>query len=236
MLVPLTRQKFEQVMPLLATGHQYAYYWGKFPDFLRRVLISIVAAFGVYLIEQALRGWGPILFLLGLITILYWLWAPIYMASVRNAKYRRYAYSGFWRGEVLDIFVTEDLIGEEQTVNNRGELVIIENRERRLNIEVGDETGFTSQVVVPLRREHKAIRPGQTAEMLFLSNQKDLSRIAQETDIYIPELNLWVSDYPYLRRDVFADVSRQLKSRDDVDYPPRRTSKSKRRRYSDSEF
>jgi len=49
--------------------------------------------------------------------------------------------SGFFRGRVLDVFITEELIGEE-TVNNKGDLVIVENRERRLNLEVGDETGL----------------------------------------------------------------------------------------------
>ena len=44
MLVPITRQKFEQLVPLVATASQYNYYWGKFPDILQRLLISVVAA------------------------------------------------------------------------------------------------------------------------------------------------------------------------------------------------
>jgi len=39
--------------------------------------------------------------------------------------------------------------------------------------------------------------------MLVLSNQSDLPD-CQETDIYSHAL--WVSDYPFLRRDVFVDV------------------------------
>lgn len=232
MLVPLTRQKFEQLIPLIATGQQYAYHWGKFPDFLKRLLISVVAVVIVLLIGNFILGesLSGISFFLGVMAGLYWLWGPVYWASMRNASYRKYPYSGFWRGEVLDIFVTEDLIGEEQTVNNRGDLVIIENRERRVNIEVGDETGFTSQLIVPLRRTHKSIRPGQTAEMLVLSNQKDLSRIAKETEIYIASQNLWVSDYPFLRQDLFVEVSRQLQSADDQDYPTDRATRSRRRK------
>jgi hypothetical protein len=233
MLVPLTRKKFEQLIPILATGPQYAYYWGKFPVFLKRLLISVVAVCIVtFIIGNFILGEGPLTFFLGgVIAGLYWLWAPVYWATLRNLAYRRFPYSGFWRGEVLDIFVSEDLIGEEQTVNNRGQLVIVENRERRLNIEVGDETGFTTQLQVPLRRTHKAIAPGQIAEMLVLSNQPDLGRIAKMSDIYISSENLWVSDYPYLRRDTFIEVSRKLKYRDDSEYPPEnRTPKPKRRR------
>lgn len=213
MLVPLTRKKFEQLVPLLATGPQYAYYWGKFPDIVKRLLISVVSVcVVVFIIGYFILGEGFLTFLLGVIAGLYWLWAPVYWATLRNVACRRFAYSGFWRGEVLDRFMTEELIGEEQTVNNRGQLVIVENRERRLNIEVGDETGFTTQLQVPLRRTHKALAPRQIAEMVVMSNRSDLSTISKVSDVYIPDLDLWVNDYPYLQRDAFAEVSRQLRN------------------------
>lgn len=231
MLIPLTRTKFEDLIPLVATGAQYLYYWGKVSDFLQRLLISIVAVVALVLISGFFLGWefGLLRFLTGLILGLYWLWNPVYRASLRNLEYRRYKYSGFWRGEVLDVFVSEELIGTEETVNNRGELVIVENRERRLNLEVGDESGYTTRLQVPLKRSHQSIRPGDTAEMLVLSNRDDLSRIAKVSDIFIPRPGVWVSDYPYLRRDAFEDVSRQLDQRS------QRRSGSRRRPEFDDE-
>jgi hypothetical protein len=224
MLVPLTRQKFEQLIPRIATGAQYRYCWGKSSDFLKRLLISVVSVVVVWLLALVLgEGFQTLLFALGLIAGLYWLWGPVLWASLRNGEYRRYKYSGFFRGRVLDVFITEELVGKEETVNNKGDLVIVENRERRINLEVGDETGFTTQLQVPLLRAHQVIAPNQVAEMLVLSNQSDLSRIAKETDIYIPSRKLWVSDYPFLRRDVFTDVSSRI--RDDAydsDSVPRR--------------
>lgn len=215
MLIPITREKFEEVVPLLATGPQYAYYWGKFPDFLKRVLISVLAVVIILLFKLLFTGGFSegLSLSAGTIGGLYWLWGPVYWATIRNSQIRRYKYAGFWRGEVLDVFVTEDLIGKEETVNQKGELVIVENRERRINLEIGDETGFTTLLQAPLRRLHKGINPGQLAEMLVMSNQSDLGRISQTSDIYIPRLNLWVSDYPYLRRDEFTQVSGQLRGR-----------------------
>ena len=237
MLVPLTRQKFEQLIPRIATGTQYRYYWGKFSDCLNRLLISVVAVVVVLLLGLVLgESFGTLLFSLGLVAGLYWLWGPILWASLRNGKYRRYKYSGFFRGRVLDVFITEELIGKEETVNNKGDLVIVENRERRLNLEVGDETGFTSQLQVPLRRTHQVVAPGQVAEMVVLSNREDLSRIAKETDIYIPSQNLWVSDYPFLQRDVFVEVARRIRDdyrSDSVSQPePRSRRASKKTRQS----
>jgi hypothetical protein len=231
MLVPLTRQKFEQIIPLIATGPQYAYCWGKSQDFLRRLLISVVAVIVFWLLSKLLGDGGQALILICfVISGLYWLWAPVYWASRRNAECRRFSYSGFLRGRVLDVFITEELIGEVETVNKRGELVIIENRERRLNLEIGDETGFRANVQAPVRRVYKGINLGQVAEWLVLSNQPNLNSIAKITDVYIPSQNLWVGEYPYLQRDVFAQVSRQLGGADDEDFPRRRAKNLQRRR------
>lgn len=211
MLIPLTRKKLEELVPLTATGDQYKYSWGKPPDFLRRLLISIAGVVAVAIV-RALIGeeFNILIFMLGFGVGLYWLWSPVYWASRRNIECRRYKYGGFWQGEVYDVFVTEELIGEEETVNKLGDLVIVENRERRINLEIGDETGFVTTVQAPLRREHRAIRPGDVAETVVLSNRPDLSRISKVLDAYLPDYDLWISEYPYLRRDAFVDVSQQL--------------------------
>ena len=237
MLVPLTRQKFEQVIPRIASAEQYKYCWGKSADFLKRLLFSVVAVLVVLVLEFILgRSFGAILFGVGLICGLYWFWEPVYRANLRNRQYRRYPYAGFFRGRILDIFLTEELISTEENVNKIGELVLIENRERRLNLEVGDETGFITTVQAPLRKEHKAIAKGQIAEMILLSNSPDLSDIDEVTDLYIPSRKLWVSDYPFLQRDMFIDVSRRLGGEENSE--PRSSKKRKprsssKRRYID---
>lgn len=211
MLVPLTREKLEQLLPLIATAEQYAYYWGKWQNLLNRLLISVVAAVVILVLSYVVgEGAQAIVLLLWVIAGLYWLWSPVYQASVRNNACRRFKYGGFWQGKVLEVYLTEELIGEEETVNQRGELVVIENRERWINLVLGDETGFEVEVQTPLRRIHKAIAPGQVAELLVLSNRSDLGRIEKITDAFIPSQNLWIGRYPYLQRDAFTEVSRQL--------------------------
>lgn len=213
MLITLNRKKFEELIPLVPTGGQYLYYWGKLPDLLKRLLITVVGVVIILLVASLLKdGFGGIMLLLGLVVGLYWLWAPVYWASRRNAECRRYTHCGFWQGQVLDVFISEELIGKEETVNQRGELVVIENRERRLNLEVGDER-FSTNVQVPLRRNHQLIRRNEVAEMVVMSDRADLSRIAKMSDVYIPAHNLWVSDYPYVRRDLFEQISRTLRVR-----------------------
>lgn len=224
MLIPLTREKFEELIPAIATGAQYVYFSGKFSDFLKRLLISVVGILVLTVMTNFLGdGLRPFLLILGLVIGLYWLWGPVASAARRNFECRRYKYSGFWQGEVVDVFVTEDLIGTEERVNERGDLVIVENRERRLNLEVGDETGFMTSIRVPLRREHKAISRGDIAEMVVMSSRPDLSRIAKVSDIFLPRIDFWVSDYPYLRRDLFVEVSQEIGYRPPSSRPQRRS-------------
>ncbi|MBR8831917.1 MAG: hypothetical protein N5P05_002584 [Chroococcopsis gigantea SAG 12.99] len=225
MLVPLTRQSFEQMLPLTATGPQYAYFWGNWSDFLRRLLISMVSLTLFWLLGKLFGdGFLAIKLLIDIIAGMYWLWAPVYWAGVRNGSYRRLPYCGFWRGRVLDAFITEEYVGQEERVNKQGELVIIENRERRINIEIGDQSGFTTIVQAPLQRVHKSIRPGMIAEALVFSKVSDLSDIAKVSDVHLPQVNLWVGEYPALRRDFFRTVSAELGGRKETRTPYSRSA------------
>ncbi|PNK04944.1 phosphate ABC transporter permease [Cylindrospermopsis raciborskii S07] len=212
MIIPLTRQKLEQIIPLIGSGDQYKYYWGKFNNFLQRLLISVVTVVVILLIKNLLQLDFGLVFVFGVFGGFFWLWYPVYQASIRNFKYRSYKYGGFFRGRIVDWWITEKVIGKQETVNNRGELVIIENREKRINLEIGDNTGFSIEFDAPLRSTHKAIARGQVAEMLVMSNSADLSTIEDFSNIYIPSRNLWVSDYPYVREDLFNEVSRRIRS------------------------
>lgn len=213
MLIPLTRESFEELIPLIATGPQYLYFWGKFSDLLKRLLISVVGVVILLIVANYLaENLKPFLFIVGIFMGFYWLWGPIFEASRRNIECRRYKYSGLWQGKVFDIFVTEELIATEETVNKQGDLVLLENRERRLNLEVGDKSGPLTTLQVPLRKEHKGIAVGEAAQMLVMSNLQDLSRISKVSDIYLPRLDLWISDYPYLRRDIFRAIGDELRA------------------------
>jgi hypothetical protein len=212
MLVPLTRTTFEEIIPLVATGPQYAYYWGNWQKLLKQLLISLVAVVVIWLLGKLLGPAGEGLSLILIIIAgLYWLWGPVYLASLKNISYRRYPYSGFMRARIVDVYITEEIIREEENVNKQGELIIIENKEKRINVEIEDETGFFAQIQAPLKRIHKVIRPGQIAECLVLSKKPSLVTINKVTDIYIPQHDLWVGTYPYLRRDIFKRVSFSLK-------------------------
>ncbi|MEM9136222.1 MAG: phosphate ABC transporter permease [Cyanobacteria bacterium P01_F01_bin.42] len=213
MLVPIKRSKFEELIPLMATGAQYQYFWGKPQDFLKRCLISVIALTVIFIMTSVIGEGLRLIF--GLVAGLYWLWAPILWASLKNREIRDLPYSGFWRGRVYDVYISEDLIGTEESVDRSGQLVIIENRERRINLELEDKNGTQINVQAPLQRSFRPIRPGDSAELLILSRRSDLSQIELVSDVFIPNHGLWVSDYPYLQHQIFESVSRSLRRRPD---------------------
>jgi hypothetical protein len=100
---------------------------------------------------------------------------------------------------------------------------------------VGDETGFSTRLQVPLKRHHQAIAIGDAAEMVVMSNRGDLGRISKTSDIYIPDHNLWVSDYPLLLHESFIEVSQRLKARNRSDQFEREPDLPSRERYEDGE-
>ena len=213
MLVPLTRQTFEQLIPIVATGDQYKYYWGRLSEVLKRALISAVSVLVIVLINVLVHDDGDPLFLLvGITAGLYWFWGPVLLASFQNVELRRYPYSGLWQGKVFDVYLSEEVVGQEEKVNKKGELIIVENLEQRINLELQDKTGFKVEIQAPLRRYHQGISRGQIAVMLVMSYQQDLEKIVKYSDVYLPTVNLWVSNYPYLRKDVFVEVINQVRS------------------------
>ncbi|WLT38316.1 hypothetical protein NON20_23065 [Synechocystis sp. B12] len=100
MLIPLTQETFDQVVPVIATGAQYSYAWGKVYNLLARLLISLLIVVSIWIVglifSHGAQGVELVCFIIG---GMYWLWCPVYVASVRNRQYRRFPYVGFWRGK-----------------------------------------------------------------------------------------------------------------------------------------
>lgn len=211
MLIPLKKDALTDMIPAIATGTQYAHYWSNFSTLLTNLFISLIGVLIFWLLGTILGEAAEGISLILTVTAgLYWLWSPVYWASVRNGKYRGYGYVGFWRGSILDVYITEEVVNESSALNKLGKVIIVENLQKKINVEIGDKSGFRTTITSPLKRIHKVINRGQAVEGLLLSNDPDFMRIGKVTDIYIPRHKLWVGEYPYIRRDIFLDVRKEL--------------------------
>jgi hypothetical protein len=216
MITPLKRKKFDELIPAVPTSDQYQYYWGKSQDVFRRILISValLVTFSLLYNRTPDNFWGVLMFVSAGLGGLYWMLGPVSSAIRRNTKVRSLSQCGFWEAKVLDIYLSEEVLSRQEDFDRRGRMEVSYDTQSFFNLELGDRTGFTTTLRAPMRREYKRIELKQLVCMLLLSNDPKFRRVSKTTtDAYLPEIDLWVSDYPYLRRDVFLNLTRYMLSR-----------------------
>ena len=49
---------------------------------------------------------------------------------------------------------------------------------------------------------------GLVIRCIVLSDRKDFSRLGALSDAWLPEVRLWIGDYPFLLRPAFEDLCR----------------------------
>ena len=101
----------------------------------------------------------------------------------------------------------EELIEERhEQANKNGQLELVENRRLWIFLELEDEDGYLGQLKFPMDNKHQIIRKGMIVRCLVFSNRRDFSRIDKISDAWLPEINQWVGEYPYLLRPAFEDI------------------------------
>ena len=193
----------------MATGPQFNACSGSPQKLLQRLFISVIGGVIALLISQTLlfsSQAGPIFLVTGFVFLLYVLWGPIVEAGRRNATLRRYPAAAIFEGEVADYYTKELVEGRQETTDRQGRLELVENRRTWLVLELEDEDGYLGAVRFPYDKKHKLIRRGMVVRCLVLSERKDFSRIGALTDVWLPQLKLWVGEYPFLLRPAFEEL------------------------------
>ena len=209
MLIPLRPGELPRLIPAVATGPQFNASSGSPQKLLQRLFISVIGGVITLLISQTLlfsSQAGPIFLVIGVVFLLYVLWGPIVEASRKNSTLRRYPAAAIFEGEVADLFTRELIEGRQETTDKQGRLELVENRRTWLCLELEDEEGYLGQLRFPYDKKHKAIRRGMVVRCLVLSERSYFSRIGALSDAWLPQLKLWVGEYPYLLRPAFEEL------------------------------
>ncbi|MAN19219.1 hypothetical protein SynA1825c_01528 [Synechococcus sp. A18-25c] len=210
MLIPLRPGELQRLIPAVATGTQFQAMVGDPRKILQRLLISGIGGVITLLISQSLsfNRWGSVWLVAGVVLLLYILWGPILEAGRRNATLRRYPAAALFEGEVVDAYTRERVENQREQADANGRLELVENRRTWMILELADEDGYLGRVSFPMAKTHSAIRAGVLIRCLVLSERKDFSRIGALSDAWLPELRLWVGEYPFLLRPAFEDLCR----------------------------
>ena len=209
MLLPLRPGELPRLIPAVATGPQFNACTGNPRKVLQRVLISVIGAVIALLISQTLlfsSQFGPVFLVVGFVFALYLLWGPILEAGQKNSTLRRYPAAALFEGQIADLYTREIVEERREQANNDGRLELVENRRTWLTLELEDEEGYLGKVRFPFEKKHQQIRAGMVVRVLVLSERKDFSQVGAISDAWLPQLKLWVGEYPFLLRPAFEEL------------------------------
>ena len=169
---------------------------------------------------QAVQRWGASLALTVLFskaalvaaTSLTWpLWWPWVKAANKNFSVRsNVEYGGIWRTRILEVErgnrPRPRFGGEEEELRNMPRFSAM----KTCTIVVGEENGAQTKLVLPFDARYELLQPGQPAEVLVLSDSTSFSDIKAIKDVYLPDVGLWLAEYPYIDRAEFLEVSLEI--------------------------
>jgi len=208
MLIPLRPGELPRLIPAVATGPQFNACSGNPRKILQRVLIAVIGGVIALLLSQSMFSsrWGPVWLVVGFVFLLYLLWGPILEAGQRNATLRRYPAAAIFEGEVAAIEQREVVEARREQADKSGRLELVENTRTWISLELEDEEGYLGRIRFPLEKKHQLIRRGMVIRALVLSERNDFSRIGAISDAWLPQIKLWVGEYPYLLKPAFEEL------------------------------
>ena len=121
-------------------------------------------------------------------------------------QYRKYKFFSIFDGYVSDIYRTEKIESSREQSDRQGRLEIIQNKRTWLVLELEAEDGYLTNISFPMENKHSLIRIGSNIRCLVTSNNRNFDRDIYLSDAWLPDLNLWVGEYPYLLRPAFEEI------------------------------
>ena len=208
MLIPISLNQVSKLVPSVATGGQFKFALGNPRKILQRLIISSIGGVITFLISvsQDRNQTYSLWLLLCVLFFLYILWGPILEASRKNISYKKYKFFSIFDGFVSDIYKIEKIENSREQTNRYGRLELIEKKRTWLTVEMEDEDGYLSKISFPMENKHAQIKIGSRIRCLVSSNNRNFQNNLFLTDAWLPDLNLWIGDYPFLLRPAFEEI------------------------------
>ena len=208
MLIPISNNQVSKIIPSVATGGQFKYALGDPRKILQRLIISSIGGVITFLISvsQDRNQTYSLWLLLCVLFFLYILWGPIVEASKKNLKFRRFKFFSIFDGFVSDIYQLEKVESSREQTNRYGRLELIEKKRTWLVLELEDEEGYLGKISFPMENKHSFLKKGENVRCLVSSDSRNFNSKLVLTDAWLPDLNLWVGEYPYLLRPAFEEI------------------------------
>ncbi len=208
MLLPIKQNQISKLIPSVGTGSQFKYALGDPRKILQRLIVSSIGGVINLLlfISQSSTQTENLWLLLCVIFFLYIIWGPILESSRKNTNFKKSKFFSLFDGYVSDIYKTEKIESSREQSNRQGRLELIEKKRTWLVIELEDEDGYLEKISFPMENKHSQIRIGSNIRCLVASNYRNFDRDIYLTDAWLPDVNIWIGEYPYLLRPAFEEI------------------------------
>tara|TARA_Y100001978_G_C23670817_1_gene423657 strand:+ start:944 stop:1600 length:657 start_codon:yes stop_codon:yes gene_type:complete len=208
MLIPINSNQVSKLIPSVATGGQFKYALGNPRKILQRLIISSIGGVITFLISvsQDRNQTYSLWLLLCVMFFLYILWGPILESSKRNLSYRKSKFFSLFEGFISDIYQIEKIENSREQTNKYGRLELIENKRTWLVVELEDEDGYLGKISFPMENKHIKLEKRLKIRCLVSSNNRNFDRNLVLTDAWLPDIDLWIGDYPYILRPAFEEI------------------------------
>ena len=208
MLIPIKQNQISKLIPSVGTGGQFRYALGDPRKILQRLIISSIGGVLNLLlfISQSSTQTENLWLLLCVIFFLYILWGPILESSRKNSSFKKSKFFSLFDGYISDIYKTEKIESSREQSNRQGRLELIEKKRTWLVIELEDEDGYLDKISFPMENKHSQLRVGYSIRCIVSSNYRNFDREIYLTDAWLPDLNIWIGEYPYLLRPAFKEI------------------------------
>ncbi len=215
MLLELTPEEADAVVPIVPTWIQVKRYWSDALQSTGRIITALFVGVGLLALSRLVvdETFLSFLFFFGgfLGAFPYpFIWGPLWTSSQRNLSFREIPYAGLFFGKVLRTRRVTVLVEERERVDENGDLYIEEFRERQFEMEVGDETGVTYRLRAKDDARYLSIVRQQSVIGMVKAYSRDLQRRPIITEVYVVKLAEWVGDVSYLKRAEFLDLANAL--------------------------
>lgn len=192
-IVILSPDELDRVLPVLPFAAQAEYFTGGAAQALQR--------WGASLALTVLFSKAALLAATSLTWPLWWPWAR---AANKNIGIRsKMEYGGVWRTQLLEV---ENGSRPRPTFGDMEDVPRFMSM-KSSRIVIGEELGAQTELVLPYDARFEVLQPGQPAEVLVLSNTTSFDEIKAIKDVYLPDSGLWLSEYPYIDRTQYLEIS-----------------------------
>jgi len=218
MLIPISVNQVSKIIPSVATSGQFKYALGDPRKILQRLIISSIGGVITFLISvsQDRNQTYSLWLLLCVLFFLYILWGPIIEASKKNLNFRRFKFFSIFDGFISDVYQVQKVESSREQTNRYGRLELIEKKRTWLVLELEDEEGYLGKISFPMENKHNLLRKGENIRCIVTSDSRNFNSKLVLTDAWLPDLNLWVGDYPYLLRPAFEEICFMYKNKFEV--------------------